>query len=1256
MKPVAENIKPEHVSTRRDLARALTALRERTRMTIRDVARASSVPSATVGGYCSGRHVPVMTNLEPFVAVLGAMGVDDPAPWIAAVERLWWTVSSRPVDARTPYKGLEGYSTQDAEWFFGRRRLTNEILALIRDQGDSGGQIAVVGASGSGKSSLLRAGVLASIADGALGEGWHTALMTPGREPFARLHRALAELPPEGPALLVVDQVEELFTEKTPERELSAFVARLGDLGTSRHVILGMRADFYAAATRVPALVPLLQSAQVVVGPLSEENLRAAIVEPARIAGVELSAELVERVLGDIASGDRAAWVHDVGALPLLSHALRMTWEAAAGSQPTAVHYQSIGGIAGAIALSADEVYAGLDPAARELARQMFLRLLNDDGELLTRRNVPWSELIDPDQEDPRATEVIEAFVSARLLTADSESVRVAHEALLSSWPMIAEWIAADRVGLHLHRQIGDAAAEWEAAGRDASMLWRGIRLESAQEYAARAPQSGLNRRERAFVDAAADAAVREITLAKRRTRRLAQLLSAVAALAVVAVVLAGVAIVGQQSAQQARDEALSRHIAINANLLAESDPALAQQLALAGYRISQTVEARSALLDIASKASVTRFAVPTGPASVSVSADGRLIATGNVDGRLRLFGQDGGAVRPLGEVEVDPENQMYGVALSPDGSLAAIGGTGTVVRLIDTRDPEMPVLLPQQLPAEGIEALTFSPDGTLLVGSSRYQTAYRWLIDEDGVATDLGSLTGFGGPLHVSAFSPDSTYLATASNDGVLRMWDAAKPGTTDEPLDLIDFGAVSNHVLGVSFSPDGTILAAGTRDGHVRLVEVGADTLELRGEPFGAFSAQVNAVAFGPTGHEVVAGSSDTTVRVFDVASGAQIDRLPNTTPITSLAYLSDSREVLVGAPDGYIRVWRRADLRPPTTELTVGDMALSADGRMLATGQRSAVTGAVALWDSADPYRPRRLPHDAVAEDVLLNGSVALTADGGILAAGSTTGEVLLFRLGAGAPEEIGRMKAAEVTVQHVAFDGTGEVLAVATDDAVISLWNVREVASPQRIDAAQDADDRLLGAAFNPGGTLLAVSSADTRVHLYQLTPTGMSLIAAIDDPENFVHAVSFSPDGRVLAVGSADRRVRLFDVTEPASPRLLGQELRGPTGYVYQVSFSADGSHLAAAADGVVWVWDVSDTAAPTLVGALRAASGSVNTALISPVDDAVIAGGSDARLLLWDPHPERVAAALCVVAGASITEDEWEQYVAGASYAPPCIS
>ncbi|WP_053384104.1 nSTAND1 domain-containing NTPase [Leucobacter celer] len=1243
------------ISSRQDLARGLTALREEARKTIRELSLETGVPSATIGGYCSGRHLPALTHLDPFLSVLGALGVQRTGPWVEAVKRVRWAGHPRSVDEAAPYRGLESYDVGDARWFFGRGQPTEEVLALVRKRKDTGGVIAVVGASGSGKSSLLRAGVLAAVERGELGDGWWGGVMTPGDAPITLLEATLAGAPADGRVVLVVDQLEELFAEEIGLHERDEFVRRLIELGESCIVVLGMRADFYGAATRVSGLIPFLQHAQIVLGPMGEEDLRSAIVEPSRVAGADLDPELVTRVVGDIAPSRSASRAHDTGMLPLLSHAMRTTWEAAAGASPTVAHYELIGGVFGAITRSADEVYDGLSDDAQNLAQQIFLRLLRDDGDLLTRRRVLWDDLIDPDREDPLATEVIEAFIAARLLTVDAETVTVAHEALLASWPRIGEWIEADRAGMRLRRQIGEAALAWEESGRDPGALWRGARLELAGDLAAEPRRGGLSRLERAFVSTAIEAADSEVRLARRRSRRLKQLLGAVAVLAAVAVVLAGFAITGQNGAREARDEALSRQIAIQANLLADTDPALAQQLAVAGHRIFPSVEARSAMLDIDSGIAVTRFAVPIGPASVSASADGGLIATGNVDGSLRLFAQADGSVQQIGEAEIDPDHPMYGVALTPDGSLAAIGGTADVVRLVDTKDPARPVLLPQRLQAGGIEAMAFSPDGRLLVGSSRFETAHRWRIDDGGIATELGALTGFGGPLHVSAFSSDGGLLATASNDGVLRVWDAAHPAATDTPSASFDLGAASNHVLGVSFSPDGTLLAASTRDGRLRLFEVGESSLTPRGAPFGDFAAQVNAVAFHPSGAEIVAGGSDATVRVFDALTRVEIDRMSNTTPITSLSYLDDSREVLVGAPDGYVRVWRRADSVPPVTVMPGADIALDAAGRLLAVGVRTATEGEVMLWDTSEPYRPSLLAAGVDVEGSQLNGTIAMREDGSLLAAGTVSGEVRLLSLNAAGSHPVATLNASDTTVQHLAFDTTGSLLAVATDDATLSLWNVTDPSVPELIDDLHDAADRLLGAAFDRSGTLLAASSADTRVYVYRVdAEAGLEALAVIDEPENFVHTVAFSPEDAILAVGSADRRIRLYDLSDPQRPAQLGSALRGPTGYVLEVSFAADGAHLAAVADGVAWVWGIQQPDRPELLGALRASDGGLSAVRISPIDDAILAVGGDARLLSWDPHPSRVEKRLCALSGTSITAEEWEQYVPGADYAPPC--
>lgn len=492
-------VDPHEVTSVAGLGEALTHLKRRSGRSLSQLSGATAAAAtgglsrSTLNGYFKGRHLPQQGVGDGFRLLLRELGVDDTEldAWWATVERLRrvTTTDARPGN---PYPGLRSFETSDAGRFFGRNGLTDRLAEQVKVSVAAGNPVMVVGVSGAGKSSLLRAGLVPRLH----AAGWTPLVMTAGKRPFTTLLARLGlepdsdvgELEPGLRYALIGDQLEEAFSSDVSADERERFLTAVCSMARTMPVVLGLRADFYGHVLRHPELTAALQASQLVVGPMNDAELREAITEPARQAGFTVEDGLVELLLREVAPGqgrDHDA-AHEQGTLPLLSHALQATFEAAVaegGARTMTVRaYRSAGGIEHAVAETAENAFTALSPREQRLARQLFLRLVEaGSGTADTRRVADRDELFGQrcDAEFEELDDVVDTLVSCRLLTADDTSVQISHEALLTAWPRLRGWLDDGRAGRQVHRRLTHAARDWRNNGRSGDDLYQGRTLAS---------------------------------------------------------------------------------------------------------------------------------------------------------------------------------------------------------------------------------------------------------------------------------------------------------------------------------------------------------------------------------------------------------------------------------------------------------------------------------------------------------------------------------------------------------------------------------------------------------------------------------------------------------------------------------------------------------------------------------------------------------------------------------------------------------
>lgn len=1167
---------PADFVSREDLASALTMLRQRSGMTVREVARAADLPVATAGGYFSGRHLPPLASIDQFVRMLSRLGlpeVEVPA-WVSAVNRLRRAPGRRPATALAPYRGLAAYQPEDAALFFGREVLTEGLVARVAAGPTT--PLVVIGSSGSGKSSLLRAGLAATL----MAQGVQVVVATPGADPAVALAQTLIDEPLACGSVLVVDQFEEVFASDQTPGPVLPFVAALEELQASGVVVvLGLRADFFDRALEVELLARWLGENQVLVGPLSTESLRRVVIEPARVAGIEVEDSLVEVLVAEATGGTGIGGGLESGSLPLLSHALYVSWLAASGRRLTLAQYRAVGRIAGAIAQTAEGVRASLTPEQQAAERGTLLRLVHvRDGAADTRRPADRRGFASPNESG-----VIAAYVEARLLTSDRDQVQIAHEAILTAWPRLRLWLDEDRDGLRTHGRLAEVVHQWSDADRDPELLYRGSALQTALAWVFGSGESpGLAAAEWEFLDESRAAEARRVATRRRSTRRLRLLAAGLAVLAMSTGGLAAVSVAQNRVVLHDRDLAISRQLAVTAQSLAVTDPALAGQVAVAAHLTADTVEARTALLSASGRSPLSRIAETGGVInSLDVSPDGATLALGTDAGQLMLW-STGTDPHEIGTLPAAGA-AIYRVAFSADGKFLAAGGGGGRLNLWSVGDPGHPVAVDVGSATVGgtIYDVTFSADGRLVVTGSADGAVNLWRARADGVFELVAALPVFKGTVQAVALNPTGTVLAAAGSDGLVALWNVADPS---QPAPLGPAFTVGvGKIPSLAVSPDGKTLAVGSTDSFVHLWDISRPASPIAGLELAGPASWVNEVRFNRDGSILTAASSDKRLWAWDTATGAVTESLAHSTTLLTEAWSPDGKHLYTGGADGVVRDW----IQP--SSILSGFSSIPGQGpfgrKLLAT----ATTDGIRLWDTSNPATPSLLSLTPPPGKSRLDGAIDISDTLSLVAAADTSGAVHFWDITDPAhPRYLKSVQAHSNWVDAVSFDASGTRMAVSSDDASITLW-----------DLSNGVPDK----------------------------PT-----SRLGDLGGFVYAVSFSPDAKTLVASVFTGRVLMVDVSDPAHPRLLGKPLTGPTGYIYSAAFSPDGRTIAASGnDKTIWLWDVSDPGRPTQLGTpLTWADGYASNVAFSPDGRFLAAGMTDGTVRLWDMtnrnRPERWAS------------------------------
>ncbi|BAZ06025.1 nSTAND1 domain-containing NTPase [Calothrix sp. NIES-3974] len=1088
----------------------------------------------------------------------------------------WLDLGRCPTDI-IPYRGLFAFGEEDAQFFFGRETFTNMLVDAVQNQP----LVAVIGSSGSGKSSVVFAGLVKRLRDAG---NWHIVDFRPGSRPLFNLATALVDQQQEDRSsnqkesqvtkpvlsrterlremrnlasdlgqyqnglrdvvddilkqnpsqhfLLIADQFEELYTLCTDAQERQTFLDRLLEaICRCRHFtfVITLRADFLGQALSYRPFADALQYADLKLGPMTDEELQAVVEKPANLLGVTIEQGLVERILATISV--------EPGNLPLLEFALTQLWAKQLNAQLNHAAYDEIGGVEAALASYADQAYNKLNFEEKERTQRIFIQLVHPgEGAEDTRRIATRTEVGEENWDLVTRLADARLVVTGRDEKTGLDTVEVVHEALIRNWGQLHRWMQQDRDFRHWQEQLRVAMRTWESSGFDEGALLRGKPLADA-EYWERQRFLELSPVERSFIRLSVEFRERESRKKKRRRQFTVFGLSGGL---VVALSLTGVA--WWQSQNSAKNEIIS---------LTNSSEAL--------LTLGQEFDALKTILKAAKK--VTQIQGENIELKIPITV---------------VLGQVMNEVKQFNRLQ-EHNSYIRSVIFSPDGETIATGSDDQTVKLWNRKGQ---MLKSFDAHARLINSISFSPDGQIVTNSND-DTAKLWSREGKLIATFVGHEDN----VNSAAFSPDSNILATASTDKTVKLWN------TEGKL-LKTFTGHNEQVNRVTFSPDGKTLATASNDKTVKLWNTKGKLLKT----FTGHEGHVNSVTFSPDGETLVTASNDKTVKLWNREGKLLKTFVGHSDAVHSATFSRDGKTLASASTDNTVILWKLE--HKLFTTLTQNNeqfnqVAFSPDGKILATTGNDKTAK---LWN-----REGKLLKTLTGHSDRVN-RVTFSPDGKILVTTSNDQTVKLWnRQGQLVKTLTGhKNRVNSVTFSH----DNSQTFATASDDHIVKLWS-REGQWLKTFTAQHN--DQLNSVTFSPDGQILATTSNDTTAKLWNRDG---QLLKTLTGHSSWVNSATFSSDSQTLATTSEDKTVKLWN----REGKLL-KTLIGHSNHTRSVSFSPDGKILATASeDKTVKLWNRDGQLLQTLTGHTDV----VNNATFSPDGKTLATAGNDKRVILWN--------------------------------------